>query len=646
MSHDDLPPRLKEPRLTMMNHTLSWERENPMRDYERIFNALREDLILGCGAAERDALSEESLGLQGPVPSVPFWETDARSLRKIPKLFKRRAQVYAAKQLLSSFYKKLSPGVDVPQDAAVRALGKFESINLRIPREYRFPDESPRGEQFWRYFNRSVQDCLSWSEDERDANLDVRSIGQWMGIGPGSARGVKSDSFYTKLFDGALSGTDLHLLALYRAAIVDSGFWADAEKRRSEVFGFTTLNGNKLFFVPKTTEVARTCCTEPILNMLLQKGIGGFIEVRLRKFFGISLEEQPDLNRELARRGSIDGSFGTIDLTSASDSMSWALVQRIVPNYLKGWLRMTRSPTTILPNGDSLELNMISTMGNGFTFPLQTLIFACVVRAVYQQMGFPSYDPSKHLGVFGDDIIVRREAYSDVVLRLSQLGFEVNDGKSFNDGPFRESCGSDWYLGYDVRGVYIRSLETTSDVYSAINRLNRWSAKHDIPLTNVVSLLMEMCRFRPIPFYEADHEGVKVPSFIATKSLKSLRFYRKLTGRVRQKRVPNDSSEARSLGYRHFIDDGWAASLLGGYAREKDVGYNARNLQDGNRLKNRDLWFTPRSTGSPTIFRVTRCSTPWWDWVGCHPYSPGMTPWPGMSYRDWEFAVAVNLNEF
>lgn len=238
----------------MMNHTLSWERENPMRDYERIFNALREDIIEFCGAAEPEALSEESLGLHGPVRPLLRRRSEATVVGIGPGLFKRRAQAYAAKQLLSSFYKKLSPGVDVPQDAAVRALGKFESINDRIPREYRFPDESPRGEQFWRYFNRSVQDCLAWSEDDRDANLDVRSIGQWIGIGPGSARGVKSDSFYTKLFDGALSGTDLHLLALYRAAIVESGSWADAEKRRSELFGFTSLDGNKLFFVPKTTE--------------------------------------------------------------------------------------------------------------------------------------------------------------------------------------------------------------------------------------------------------------------------------------------------------------------------------------------------------------------------------------------------------
>lgn len=206
-----------------MNHTLSWERENPMRDYERIFNALREDLIEFCGTAERETLSEEGLGLHGPVPPLSRKGREDRAPGQAQALLRRRAQVFAAKQLLSSFYKKLSPGVDVPQDAAVRALGKFESINARIPREYRFPDESPRGEQFWRYFHRSVQDCLAWSEDERDVNLDVRSIGQWIGIGPGSARGVKSDSFYTKLFDGALSGTDLHLLALYRAAIVESG---------------------------------------------------------------------------------------------------------------------------------------------------------------------------------------------------------------------------------------------------------------------------------------------------------------------------------------------------------------------------------------------------------------------------------------
>lgn len=632
----------------MMNHTLSWERENPMRDYERIFNALREDLIEYCGRAERDALSEEAMGLYGPLPnSVEESTRTEDGVVQRHGLLGSRAQLFAIRQLLSSFYKKLSPGVDVSQEAALSALTKFVGINSSISGIYRFPDESPRGSQFWRYFKRSVYDCLSWSEDERDTNLDVRSIGQWMGIGPGSNLGVKSESIYTKLFDGDLSGTDPHLLALYRAAIVESGFWSAAEKRRSEIYGFRALDGNKLFFVPKTTEVARTCCTEPILNMLLQKGVGGYIESRLKRFFGITLEEQPDRNRWLARKGSIDGSFGTIDLTSASDSMSWALVQQVVPTHVLTWLRMTRSPSTVLPNGDRIELKMISTMGNGFTFPLQTLIFACVVRAVYQQMGFPSYDPSRHLGVFGDDIVVRREAYSDVALRLTQLGFEVNDGKSFNDGFFRESCGTDYYCGLDVRGVYIRTLETTSDVYSGINRLNRWSAKHAVPLTRTIGLLMGLVRFRPIPFYEADHEGIKVPSSIATKTLGGLRSYRKLAKRSRQKRVPLDLSEARSLGYRNYFDDGWVAALLGGYAREKDPGYNPRNYENGNRLVNRDLWLTPRAPGSSGTFRVIRCQNHiWWDWPGCHPYSPGFNTQLGIgvSWRDWEIATAVNLN--
>lgn len=622
-----------------------------MRDYERIFNALREDLIEFCGTAEPDSLSEEAMGLAGPIRDRSLRPSGRDSVHGLGtgrdcSLLKRRVQLFAAKQLLSSFYKKLQPGDDVSEDAALSALRKFEGINSRIPRDFQFPDDSASGTQFWRYFKRSVQDCLSWSEDERDANLDVRSIGQWIGIGPGSSLGVNSESFYTKLFDGDLTGTDLHLLALYRAAIVESGFWSEAERLRSDSFGFKTVHGNKLFFVPKTTEVARTCCTEPLLNMLLQKGIGGYVESRLRRFFGISLEEQPDHNRRLARKGSIDGTFGTIDLTSASDSMSWSLVQQIVPNHVKAWLRMTRCPSTILPDGRSLDLMMISTMGNGFTFPLQTLIFACVVRAVYQMKGFPSFDPARHMGVFGDDIIVRREAYDDVVLRLTQLGFEVNDGKSFNDGYFRESCGTDWYYGFDVRGVYIRTLETTSDVYSAINRLNRWTAKHMVPLTRTISALMAWCRYRPIPFSEADHEGIKVPSAIAADSLASLRSFRKLAYRARQKRVPLDLSEARSMGYRHFIDDGWAAALLGGYAREKAPGYNDRNCKDGNRLTSRDLWLTPRSPVSSGSFRVVLAQALWWDWVGRHPYSPGHCVVEGIevSYGRWETAVAVNLN--
>lgn len=487
-------------------------------------------------------------------------------------------------------------------------------------------------------FHRSVE---SGGDHRQDCCFE--SLQAALSVGPGASRGVISRSFYEKLFCSDLTYTHPWLLAVYRAAVLRSEFWFRAERQRSQKFGHTQLEGNRLFFVPKTTEISRTCCTEPLLNMMLQKAIGAFLESRLEEVFGISLSTQPDINRELARIGSIDGSLGTIDLASASDSISWKLVQRITPSPLIGWLRVARCEFTVLPSGELLPLAMISTMGNGFTFPLQTLIFSCAVWAVYTAMGFPLRSPSgpRTFGVFGDDIIVRREAYESVVRLLEMLGFEVNVDKSFNTGPFRESCGYDWYRGHYVRGVYITSLETVSDVYSAINRLNKWTAVSGIPLPKVVGALCKMVRYLPVPRSAADHEGIQVPFRMTTPKVTNRYWfsYRKIKYAARRLRVPLSEEESNKLGYRDFNPWGWAVATLGGYARGEEVGLNPGNLEARTAASwSGDIaWLTLRSfPGERPRTKVVRESIPYWDWNG--PVEPRF-----YSSGAWESAVAANL---
>jgi hypothetical protein len=162
---------------------------------------------------------------------------------------------------------------------------------------------------------------------------------------------------------------------------------------------------------------------------------------------------------------------------------------------------------------------MISSMGNAYTFPLQTIFFTSLVYGAYRALSVPFDRPFRHslgnFAVFGDDIICVSEAYDLLTRLLSQCGFGVNVDKSFNTGLFRESCGHDYYHGYNVRGVYIKTLKTSSDCYSAINRLNRWSALWEVPLPTVIHSLLKGSRLLPVPFDEMDDCGIKVPlSFI------------------------------------------------------------------------------------------------------------------------------------
>jgi hypothetical protein len=547
-------------------------------------------------------------------------------------------------ELLSrSFFKKLLPsGKDVKCDEL--ALEKFLEINSSISTNpFEYPAESEVDSLFWDYFKDNFLKATSLG----DVECDVEFIGSHLTAGPGASKGCDNESFYTKVFASRISCSDDYLLALYRAAISGSDTWAEAERLRFERFGVEIASSNRLFFVPKTADISRTCCTEPLVNMLIQQSIGAFLEISLARNFGISLKTQPENNRKLALIGSVDGSFGTIDLRSASDSISWALVQRICPQRLLGLLTSARCERTVLPDGSEIALNMISTMGNGFTFPLQTVIFACVVRSVYQLMNLSSYCPKTQFGVFGDDIIVRREAYDFVCRCLRKLGFQVNDDKSFNTGAFRESCGSDFYNGHYVRGIYIKSLETVPDLYSAFNRLVRWSAMSGVPLLNSTKFLRgRLSKQFEVPFSEAIDCGIQTPfRFSRPRVTDSYWFaYRKLTNISRKRQVPFTLEESARLGYRYFNPYGLELAFLGGYARSEVRRLNSADHQDLGPI---DLsvpkaYFMLRHVEGVSRIKVTRGSIPFWDWLGPKVASEFSLE-NNFSFGDWEVAFAATL---
>jgi len=251
--------------------------------------------------------------------------------------------------------------------------------------------------------------------------------------------------------------------------------------------------------------------------MLFQKALGSYIAERLRISIGLDIRSQPDVNRALSRLGSVNGALGTMDLSSASDRNSMAMVEFLFPPEIVGWIRAFRSPTCQLPDGTEVKMEMCSSMGNGFTFPLQTALFAAVTITALRLMGYRISRPhwpieAQTWGVFGDDIIVRREAFDYIAKQLTKLGHVINENKSFQSGPFRESCGTDWYDGFNVRSVYVRRLDSISALYSAINRLSRWASTWT-PLPKTMSLLMgalpAKSRAMYIPPHEDDSSGLK-----------------------------------------------------------------------------------------------------------------------------------------
>jgi hypothetical protein len=453
--------------------------------------------------------------------------------------------------------------------------------------------------------------------------LNMVSITDEMDLGPGANIGAPSPDFLSKVGTSTMTATSEALLIFFEQAVRRNPLWSDVEFIRSVVRGNRIVPGSRLTFVPKTTEISRTICTEPLVNMFFQKGIGKTLERQLRRVIGIDLSIQPDKNQTLARLGSESGKFGTIDLSSASDSMSIALLSEILPSQVMNWLMRTRSPVTALPGGEAVELHMVSSMGNAYTFPLQTLLFASLVYGAYRVLGIPFQRPFRHnlgnFAVFGDDIICLKQAYSLVCRLLVLFGFEVNVDKSFNDGFFRESCGRDYYSGHDVRGVYIKHLRDECDRYSAINRLNVWSASHGIPLPSLCSYLLKGLRLMPVPFDEMDTAGVKVHS----SHLRRKRFCRWTSGtKYRYIHIEERSVSVSDVVERPPRLKGWInnppavllAALAGTLRSGKVVTRTSR-----------------RST------RVRHGVTPRWDYIRV---TQGVSPDFGSR---WKTAVELNL---
>jgi len=204
-----------------------------------------------------------------------------------------------------------------------------------------------------------------------------------------------------------------------------------------------------LLFVEKNAKTHRPICVEPGFNGFWQLGVGDYIKDRLNIRANQNLRDQ-SRNRELARRGSIDGSLATIDLSSASDTVSYSVVYDLLPECWVDLLDKLRTPV-IRYEGYELELEKFSSMGNGFTFELESLIFWAISSACTELCS----GDQKDVSVYGDDIIVPTGATVELLYAsLTWCGFSVNPEKSFHQGNFRESCGADWLNGDDVRPIF------------------------------------------------------------------------------------------------------------------------------------------------------------------------------------------------
>lgn len=232
-----------------------------------------------------------------------------------------------------------------------------------------------------------------------------------------------------------------------------------------------TVPGNRFTTVPKDGKTDRGICVEPGGNIWAQLAVGDLMK-RLLKRVGLDVARSyapddpieslryrmagpkstgQDTHRRLAKLASFDGSYSTIDLSNASDTVCRRLVRAILPDDWHNLLDSLRSPKTLI-QGRWIHLEKFSSMGNGYTFELETLVFAALAHAVSGLVA------GVDLFVYGDDIIVPTHTAPDVLACLQAFGFTPNRRKSFHTGFFRESCGGDYFCGVDVRPLFIKDV--------------------------------------------------------------------------------------------------------------------------------------------------------------------------------------------
>lgn len=228
----------------------------------------------------------------------------------------------------------------------------------------------------------------------------------------------------------------------------------------------------RVITVPKTLKTPRIIAIEPAHMMYVQQAI---LECFLKhwsrddilnQFLGFD-DQLP--NQQFAREGSLNENIATLDLSEASDRVSNQLVRVMLkphPHMAEGVDACRTRKADVFGHG-VLRLSKFASMGSALCFPMEACTFlTCIFLGIEKELRTPLTRQliKQFVGsvrVFGDDIIVPKEYVSSVVDQLERFGAKVNRSKSFWTGKFRESCGKEYYDGFDVSIVKMRQVLPT-----------------------------------------------------------------------------------------------------------------------------------------------------------------------------------------
>lgn len=293
-------------------------------------------------------------------------------------------------------------------------------------------------------------------------NSDPRDILPRHGSGASANRVPPWDRYDRILFDPAINAIWPYL-----------EYACSGKEHCSQILSadFITMGYPKIargVFVPKDYRGPRFISCEPSSSMYYQQGVMtklvNVAETDDQTSGFVNFTDQ-SINQTLAKKASIDRKDATLDLKDASDRLHMDLVVLLWPDHWYHALSAVRSKVTeiVTPQGTiKVPLRKHAPMGSATCFPVMALTLWALIKAA-------QFTTRKtRVYVYGDDIIVASRDAEQVCRLIDAVGLKVNRDKSFSGAtPFRESCGKEYWSGFDVTPVYCRYNPCDNDSVSA-----------------------------------------------------------------------------------------------------------------------------------------------------------------------------------
>lgn len=374
--------------------------------------------------------------------------------------------VYAIRQVCFLFYKyEVPPSSDVTDRQFVEWINTDQGLPDHFPDDPTLDKAAELAREVFGDFNRTdlvfrhgpgaVSDCPRHKKYGYRPLITNRAISHF-GLSSYFLRREVDSTLW--LFRSSLIFGSKHLFAYFALSS----------------FEFFPLR-SKLISVPKDSRGGRLINEEPLLHQWYQQGIMKWTVNRLESHRltrgSVNFTDQ-SINRNLAVVASKRRNLATVDLSEASDRVSYALVKKIFRDCPEYFAALDSSRTkfaevTLSTGVHDVSIKKFAAMGSAVCFT--TLAFAVYALILAELSIFTLKSMSKlkdDVYVYGDDIICPSAYFPFVKRVLERYSLKVNVGKSFIGSRFSESCGMDAFDGNNVTPLRVRKLLSSVTIKS------------------------------------------------------------------------------------------------------------------------------------------------------------------------------------